>query len=63
MPIRTDTGFLAGAVVVFVPAGAAEHRIHLLIGGLGILAASVLGLMALVGRPPPAPPEPSMDRP
>jgi signal transduction histidine kinase len=47
-PVQGDSG-TAAAVIVTVPAGSAEHRIHLLLLGLGVVAAAVLAMTTLVG--------------
>jgi signal transduction histidine kinase len=48
VPVQGDAG-ASGAVIVTVPATAAEHRIHLLLLGLGVVAAAVLAVTTLVG--------------
>jgi signal transduction histidine kinase len=47
-PVQGDSG-TAAVVGVTVPAGSAEHRIHLLVLGLGVIAAVVLAVTTLVG--------------
>ncbi len=48
VPVSDPGGSTAGAVVVSVPAGGAEHRIHLLVVGLVALATAVMAAVVVL---------------